>query len=234
MTEVLIVDDHRLLRETMREMLSVEGLDVVGDTGDGATAVALARDTTPSVVLLDVEMPGHFPLETVRRLRAVSPLSRVIVLTMHDDPRLVRQMLQAGVSAYLHKSVSREDLVAAIRSAVREGDAPVTVTVTRPGVADPAEIGPGPLSARELEVLTLVGQALSNRQIATRLTITEGTVKRHLRNVFAKLDATSRLDAVNRGVAAGLIPARPSNVGHSPGHVAHFRNGPGPHGMPSR
>lgn len=229
MTEVLIVDDHRLLRETMREMLSVEGLDVVGDTGDGGTAIALARETTPAVVLLDVEMPGHFPLETVRRLRAVSPRSRVIVLSMHDDPQLVRQMLQAGVSAYLHKSVSREDLVAAIRSALREGDQPVTVTVTRPGLEAPADAGPGPLSARELEVLTLVGQALSNRQIASRLTITEGTVKRHLRNVFAKLNATSRLDAVNRGVAAGLIPARPRTTGNGPGHVEHFR--PPPRGM---
>jgi len=177
--------------------------------------VAIARDTSPSVVLLDVEMPGHFPIDTVRRLRAVSPASRVIVLTMHDDPQLVRQMLQAGVSAYLHKSVSREDLVAAIRAAVREGDRQVTVTVTRPrGAGGDGEVGP--LSQRELEVLTLVGQALSNRQIATRLSITEGTVKRHLRNVFSKLGAASRLDAVNRGVAAGLVPARPGGGG--PGH----------------
>lgn len=208
MTAVLIVDDHRLLRETMREMLTAEGLSVVGDTGDAAAAVAIARDTAPSVVLLDVEMPGHVPLDTVRRLRAVSPASRVIVLTMHDDPQLVRRMLQAGVSAYLHKSVSREDLVAAIHAAARQGERQVTVTVTRPQSAvEPGPEEPGPLSQRELEVLRLVGDALSNRQIATRLSITEGTVKRHLRNVFTKLGAASRLDAVNRGVAAGLIPA---------------------------
>ena len=219
MTAVLIVDDHRLLRETMREMLTAEGLEVVGDTGDAGTAVALARDTTPSVVLLDVEMPGHVPLDTVRRLRSVSPASRVIVLTMHDDAQLVRRMLQAGVSAYLHKSVSREDLVAAIRAAVREGDRQVTVTVSRPGAVDVGADEPGPLSQRELEVLTLVGEALSNRQIATRLSITEGTVKRHLRNVFAKLGAASRLDAVNRGVAAGLIPARTRSGTPDPGFV---------------
>lgn len=223
MTEVLIVDDHRLLRETMKEMLRLEGLDVVGDAGDGATAVALAQATTPSVMLLDVEMPGHSPMETMRQLRMVSPRTRVIVLTMHDDPQLVRQMLQAGVSAFLHKSVSREDLVAAIRSAVREGDHPVTVTVSRPAAADVGAQGPGPLSRRELEVLTLVGQALSNRQIATRLSITEGTVKRHLRNVFAKLGASSRLDAVNRGVSAGLIRSGSRHAEHSTPHGGHYR-----------
>jgi DNA-binding NarL/FixJ family response regulator len=208
-TDVLIVDDHRLLRETMREMLEVQGLTVVGDTGDGISAVALTRERRPSVVLLDVEMPGHSPVETVRQLGVVSPSTRVIVLTMHDDPQLVRRMLQAGVAAYLHKSVSRENLLTAIRTAVRDGgDQQVTVTVSRLGASDlDGRDEPGPLSRRELQVLTLVGQALSNRQIASRLFITEGTVKRHLRNVFAKLGAISRLDAVNRAVATGLIPA---------------------------
>lgn len=235
MTDILIVDDHRLLRETMREMLQTEGLDVIGDTGDGATAVAIARETTPSVVLLDVEMPGHFPIDTVAQLRRVSPRTRVIVLTMHDDPQLVRQMLQAGVCAFLHKSVSRADLVAAIRSAVCEGDQQLTVTVSRPVASINAEVGtppgsshggadePGPLSRRELEVLTLVRDALSNRQIANRLTITEGTVKRHLRNVFVKLGAVSRLDAVNRGVNVGLIPAGTRASAHVGGQVNHSR-----------
>ncbi|GAB6898068.1 response regulator [Kineosporia succinea] len=210
MNGILIVDDHRLLRETMREILQLEGLPVVGDTGDGTSAVALARQTQPSVVLLDVEMPGHFPVETVRRLRHVAPRSRVIVLTMHDDQQLIRQMLQAGVAAYLHKSVSRANLVGAIRSAAHENEPQVTVTISRPvavGVSDADGGDSGPLSQRELEVLTLVGQALSNRQIASRLSITEGTVKRHMRNVFRKLGASSRLDAVNRGIAADLIPA---------------------------
>lgn len=213
MTDVLIADDHRLLRETMREMLELQGLTVVGDTGDGVSAVALAKERQPAVVLLDVEMPGHSPVETVRQLGVVAPTTRVIVLSMHDDPLLVRQMLQAGVAAYLHKSASRENLLAAIRSAVRAGgDRPVTVTVSRanrPEVAPETESNrPNLLSRRELEVLTLVGQALSNRQIASRLSITEGTVKRHMRNVFAKLGASSRLDAVNRGAAAGLLRPR--------------------------
>jgi two-component system nitrate/nitrite response regulator NarL len=217
MTDILIVDDHLLLRETLREMLQAQGLNVVGDAGDGASALVLAREKAPSVVLLDVEMPGHSPVDLVRQLRLVSPTSKVIILTMHDDPQLVRQMLQAGVSGYLHKSVSRENLLVAIRSAVREGDQQVTVSVSRLVAAEVGSDESEPftrLSRRELEVLILVGHALSNRQIATRLSITEGTVKRHLRNVFDKLGASSRLDAVNLGVAGGLIPSRPGPSGH--------------------
>jgi two-component system nitrate/nitrite response regulator NarL len=215
---VLIADDHRLLREIMREVLVNEGFEVVGDAGDGPSVVSVAGRTHPDVILLDVEMPGHYPTDTLRRLKGVSPRSRVIVLTMHDEPQLVRQMLHAGVSAYLHKSVSRHDLAAAIRAAVQDDDRPVTISVTRTAAAEVGDMPSGPLSAREIEVLMLVAQAMSNRQIATRLSITEGTVKRHLRNVFTKLDATSRLDAVNKGISAALIPAA-TDRGTRPGRV---------------
>lgn len=222
MIRVLIADDHRLLREIMREVLVNEGFEVVGDAGDGPSVVSVAGRTHPDVILLDVEMPGHYPTDTLRRLKGVSPRSRVIVLTMHDEPQLVRQMLHAGVSAYLHKSVSRHDLAAAIRAAVQDDDRPVTISVTRTAAAEVGDMPSGPLSAREIEVLMLVAQAMSNRQIATRLSITEGTVKRHLRNVFTKLDATSRLDAVNKGISAALIPAA-TDRGTRPGPVVRPR-----------
>ena len=201
---ILLVDDHRLLRETLRDGLTIEGdFVVVGEAGDGVEAVAMAAETRPDVVLLDVDMPRHQPVEGVRRLMQVSPGSKVIVLSMYDDPQLVREMLRAGVAGYLHKSVGLRDLAGAIRGAT-SGQERVTVSVvSRHAFGRPGNNSrPGQLSVREQEVLALVAEALSNRQIAVRLSITEGTVKRHLRNVFDKLGAVSRIDAVNKAAAS--------------------------------
>jgi two-component system nitrate/nitrite response regulator NarL len=187
---IILADDHTLLREALREVLVTErDFRVVGEVGDGDAVVQLAASLRPDVVLLDVDMPGAHPTNTVDRLRSVSPRTAVIVLTMYDDPQLVRDMLHVGVSGYLHKSVGWRDLVAAVRSAAR-GQPQVAMLVSRETLIS--------LSAREQEVLALVAEAMSNRQIATRLSITEGTVKRHLRNIFGKLGAVSRMDAVNK------------------------------------
>jgi two-component system, NarL family, nitrate/nitrite response regulator NarL len=194
---IILADDHTLLREALREVLVTErDFRVVGEVGDGDAVVQLAASLRPDVVLLDVDMPGAHPTNTVDRLRSVSPRTAVIVLTMYDDPQLVRDMLHVGVSGYLHKSVGWRDLVAAVRSAAR-GQPQVAMLVSREtliSLDDRRQL----LSAREQEVLALVAEAMSNRQIATRLSITEGTVKRHLRNIFGKLGAVSRMDAVNK------------------------------------
>jgi DNA-binding NarL/FixJ family response regulator len=150
------------------------------------------------VVLLDVEMPGHEPVQTVRQLAAMTPAPKVIILSMYDDPKLVHDLLKIGVYGYLHKGVSRQDLVLAIRGVSRSRQR-VTISVPWESAADDQ---PDVLSSREQEVLSLVASALSNRQIAGRLAISEGTVKRHMRNIFAKLGAVSRLDAVNKATAA--------------------------------
>ncbi|MGV9275700.1 response regulator [Streptomyces griseosporeus] len=189
---ILAADDHSLLRGALCELLDLhDGLTVVAQAGDGPSAVALAAEHQPDIVLLDVEMPGPGPLQTVRALRERAPQARIVVLTMHDDARLIESLLKAGTSAYLHKEVDREILVSAIRSAMAGGK---TTFLPRP--VPPS--GPHPLTDRERELMTLVAEGLSNRQIGTRLGIAEGTVKRHLRNVFDKLGAASRLDAVNR------------------------------------
>jgi DNA-binding NarL/FixJ family response regulator len=203
---ILVVDDHTLLREALRDLLLAEhDFHVVGEAGDGEGAVTLAGQTRPDVVLLDVEMPGHQPMQTVRRLAAMTPAPKVIILSMYDDPQLVRELLKIGIYGYLHKGVSRQDLVLAIRGVSRSRQR-VTISVPWEGVA---EERPGVLSSREQEVLTLVANALSNRQIAGRLAISEGTVKRHMRNIFAKLGAVSRLDAVNKAAAtASISPGR--------------------------
>ncbi|MEN3359364.1 MAG: hypothetical protein V7637_3346 [Mycobacteriales bacterium] len=205
---VLLVDDHRLLREAIAEVLRAEGdLDVIGTAASPDHAVTAAARTQPDVVLLDVEMPGNDPVRTVQRLRAAAPAAKVIILSMHDDPRLVQEMLQMGSRGYLHKGVSRADLLLAIRGA-HVDDRNVTISVSREAMMQQPGAGQGALSAREHEVLTLVSKALSNRQIAGRLAITEGTVKRHLRNIFRKLDAVSRIDAVNKADRSTLANRR--------------------------
>ncbi|MCK8676273.1 response regulator [Streptomyces lichenis] len=196
---VLAVDDHRLLREALCELLELyQGLTVVAQADDGPSGVRMAGLHRPDVVLLDVEMPGPGPLANLRAIRLAAPEARVIVLTMHDDRRLIDSMLSAGAVGYLHKEADREVLVAAIRSARAGGTTmflPRTAKGSRPQrETDPADA----LTLRERELMELVAKGLSNRQVGSRLGITEGTVKRHLRNIFLKLDATSRLDAVNR------------------------------------
>ncbi|QUQ63087.1 response regulator transcription factor [Kutzneria sp. CA-103260] len=201
---ILIADDHTLLREAMRDVLLAEDdFRVVGEAADGESVVEVAARTQPDVVLLDVEMPRHHPVNTVQELLAASPRTRVIVLSMYDDPRLVKELLETGICGYLHKSVSRRDLVAAIRSAC--GDLKRVTVLVSQGAFSQAPVTTGGLSYREQEVLTLVASAMSNRQIAGKLCITEGTVKRHLRNIFGKLDAVSRIDAVNKAVSASII-----------------------------
>ncbi|MDX3056888.1 two component transcriptional regulator, LuxR family [Streptomyces sp. LamerLS-316] len=196
---VLAVDDHRLLREALCELLEMyEGLTVVAQADDGPSGVRMAGLHRPDVVLLDVEMPGPGPLANLRGVRQAAPEARIIMLTMHDNRQLIDSLLSAGAVGYLHKEADREVLVSAIRSAMAGG---TTMFLPRTPSGSGPERGPAPadtLTLRERELMELVAQGLSNRQIGSRLGITEGTVKRHLRNIFDKLGATSRLDAVNR------------------------------------
>ncbi|WP_084960767.1 response regulator [Thermoactinospora rubra] len=204
-TTVLIVDDHALFREGLQELLEGDGdIAVVGQAGDSAAAVALAERHKPHVVLLDVEIPGDDVTTTVSRIQAASPRSQVIILSMYDGPYLVQRLLTQNIRGYLLKSVRRAELLAAVHAARADHDR-VILAVSRESLAQVQGAAAAPLSAREQQVLELVAEALSNGQIATRLGLTEATVKRHLRNVFVKLGAVSRVDAVNKAVAANLI-----------------------------
>lgn len=202
---VVLVDDHVLVREGLREILSVEpDLEVVGEAANSEQALAEIGLRKPDVALLDVEIPGIGAADTVRGIRRLSPGTRVLVLSMYDGPQLLRQLLSVGICGYLLKSVDRHELVAAIRS-VYYAPQRVVLSVSRESLAQAQGTTDAVLSARETEVLGLVSQALSNGQVASRLHITEATVKRHLRNVFAKLGAVSRIDAVNKAIAGSLI-----------------------------
>jgi DNA-binding NarL/FixJ family response regulator len=210
-TTILIVDDHALVREGLRGILDrQDDMRVVGEAGDSATTVAMVNRYHPDVVLLDIEIPGDEVVTTVRRIRQCSPASRVIILSMYEGPQLVQALLTAGIRGYLVKSTHSEELMAAIRAVCADDDR-VVLGVSRDSLRYTRQgAGVSTLSAREREVLQLVGEALSNSQIASRLSLTEATVKRHLRNIFVKLGAVSRIDAVNK--AAELQTRRPATL----------------------
>jgi two-component system nitrate/nitrite response regulator NarL len=202
---IMIANGYRLFGEALAELLTaVPGFAVVGHASDGESAFWLARQTLPAIVLLDLNTSRQ-PEHLVRQLLQLVPTPRVIILSVNADPSFAKQMLALGAHGYLHKAISRQDLVLAIYQ-IAESRRTVTLVDSSP---DPADAPVGPLTEREREVLALVARALSNRQIATKLNITEGTVKRHLRNIFGKLGAASRIDAVNK---AGISWAESSDI----------------------
>ncbi|MFG2047386.1 LuxR C-terminal-related transcriptional regulator [Micromonospora sp. NPDC048935] len=162
--------------------------------GDSTAAVAAIGETRPDIVLLDVGISGDDVAVTVQRIRAASPKTKTMILSMHDGGALVQRLLGLGVQGYLHKSVSRLGLLAAIRGR-QLNDSHIVVSVS-PGSLVASREGIVALSEREREVLQLVAHAMSNALIASRLGLTEATVKRHLRNVFAKFSAVSALTRV--------------------------------------
>ncbi|WP_433665952.1 response regulator [Nocardia sp. CA-136227] len=213
MITVFVIDDHNMLRGALCEILDRESdITVVGQAADGRAGAECAARLHPRVVILDVEIPGSDVVQNLLTLRQVSPQSRVLIVSMHQDTVLIRDLVEYGIAGYLHKSAKRETLLSAIRAAAAGGE--VVVYVSWQEDKRPSEGGretlPGqPLTDRELEVVERVASALSNRQIAQALGITEGTVKRHLRNIFRKLGAVSRLDMVKRATAAKLIAPFP-------------------------
>jgi len=211
---VVLADDHTMFRQGMKEMLSTDGgIEVVGEAENGAEAVDLARKTSPDVVLLDVEMPVMGALEAMDQLLGLSPPPKIVVVTMHDNPRLVREFLGRGASAYLVKSASLQELVAAVHNAAESPaeahDENVVMVVPREAFEQAERATKeGGLSARELEILLLVAQGLSNRQVSRALRVAEATVKRHLANLYPKMGVSSRGEATSKALSEGWISTR--------------------------
>jgi len=204
---VVLVDDHTLFREGLAELIACDPtFRVVAQGSSGTDAVTLVQQHRPDVVLVDVEMPGPGARETVSRLSQEHPDTKVIVLTMHDKPELVWELLDQGAAAYLVKTIARHELIAAVRAVATNRDN-ILLSVPR-STMNQLDKPPGSalLSARELEVLQLAALAMSNAQIGRQLVIAESTVKRHLTNVYAKLGAVSRVDAIRKATTARLIP----------------------------
>jgi DNA-binding NarL/FixJ family response regulator len=205
---VLVADDHAMVREGMAEMLSLnEDIEIVAQAGDGREAIELARETSPDVVLLDVEMPVMGAQAALKQLLKLSPPPKVVIVTVFADRRLVRELLGLGASAFLAKSASSRDLLAAVRSVAHVPlGTPDTVTVTVPreeyDAEEPAE---NTLSRREVQILRLVARGAGNREVADSLHLSESTVKRHLSNIYDKLGVNTRGEAVSRAVSEGWI-----------------------------
>ncbi|CAN5869859.1 response regulator transcription factor [soil metagenome] len=205
---VLLADDHAMVREGMAEMLSLEGdVEVVGEAGDGLEAVALAEETRPDVVILDVEMPVIGAQGALKRLLEAPSPPKVVIVTVFADPRLVRELLGLGASAFLAKNASSQDLLDTVRSVARsEGEHSDNITMTVPrGAFGGEELEGGTLSRREAEILRLVARGMGNGEIAKSLHVSEGTVKRHLSNAYGKLGVRTRGEAVSRAVSEGWV-----------------------------
>ncbi len=199
---MLLADDHTIFREGLAGLLtSYGGLEVVGETTNDEGAVALARELKPDVVIMQVQMPFEKAREALDRMRAVEPTPKVVIVTMFEDPAFIRDLLKLGASGYIWKSSSSRHLIATVRAAVfdpKEGN--VVVGMPREMLEESEGGAEGVISARELEILLLAARGLSNRQIATRVHLTEGTVKRHLSNVYHKMEVGSRGEAVRQAL----------------------------------
>lgn len=216
---VLLVDDQALMRMGFAMVLDAEDdLEVVGEAGDGATALAQVRALRPDVVLMDVRMPGMNGIEATERLTAEHPEVRVLVLTTFDLDEYAFAALRAGASGFLLKDAEPAALVTAIRT-VASGEAVVAPRVTRRMLelfaphlpvhpdAPPTATDPrlADLTPREVEVLRAVARGLSNAEIATELVLSEATVKTHVGRILAKLEVRDRVQAVIVAYETGLV-----------------------------
>jgi NarL family two-component system response regulator LiaR len=209
---VLIVDDHAIVRKGIRALLSeAGGFEVVGEADNGQAAVLLAQEAQPDVILMDLLMPGMDGIEATRQITSRQPKARILVLTSFAADNKVFPAIKAGATGYLLKDSSPDELVRAIRQ-VQRGEPSLHPAIARKllqEIARPAEREPAPeaLTARELEVLQLIAQGLSNQEIADRISVSESTVRAHVSRILGKLHLASRTQAALYAVREGLTDA---------------------------
>ena len=202
---LLLVDDHKLLRQGLRRAVEEAGFDVVGEAGDGEEAVRLAVELQPDLVLMDVTMPVLDGIEATRRMRLSAPEAKVVILTMHGEEETIGQALKAGAMAYLLKDCST-DQVAETLHAVFAGDTDLSAELAQSMLAERAVATS--LSTREIEVLQMFADGCSTVEVGERLYISAKTVKNHLASIYEKLDARDRTQAVLTAVKMGIISLR--------------------------
>ena len=216
MIRVLLVDDHPVVREGLRSMLTDRGIEVVGDAGTAKEGIRLTQEVAPAVVLLDMSLPDLDGLTALRRIKQVRPEVAILVLTMHDDPALVRGAVTAGACGYLLKGVSRRELLSAVR-AVHDGEAVLDPGLLRSLTNDEARGTPQRstigatqlLTSIEQDVLRLIASGLTNREIAGQMRWSVATVKKYVQRVLAKLEVSDRTQAAVAAVRRGLLAEGP-------------------------
>jgi DNA-binding NarL/FixJ family response regulator len=199
---VLSVDDHPLLREGIAALIGTEeDMELIGEASNGREAVALFREYQPDITLMDLQMPGMNGIDAIGAIRGEFPEARIIVLTNHPGDVQVSRALRAGARAYLLKSMLRKELLETIR-AVHAGQKRLSSEVAA-AIAEHAT--DSALSPREIDILRLVAAGNANKEIGAQLSMTEETVKSHMRNIFSKLGAKDRTHALAIGVKRGII-----------------------------
>ncbi|HET9659464.1 MAG TPA: response regulator transcription factor [Thermomicrobiales bacterium] len=205
---VFIADDHAIVRKGIRALLSTEpGIEVVGEAGDGATAVSQVLATRPDVTLMDLVLPGVEGAEAIQRIRSAWPTARILVLTSFVTDEKVLPAIRAGASGYLLKDSAPEDLVRAIRQ-VHRGETPLDPNVAGRvlhALSQTAAPSTDALTTRELDVLREVARGYSNQEIAGRLSLSEATVRTHISHILSKLQLASRTQATLYALREGLV-----------------------------
>ncbi|HEU4766192.1 MAG TPA: response regulator transcription factor [Pyrinomonadaceae bacterium] len=214
MIRVLLADDHALMRRGIRDLLESDSeIEVVGEAGDGREAVRMAEKLMPDVMIMDLAMPELNGLDAIRQIRRDVPDIELLVFSMHDSEELIREVFAAGARGYVLKSDVALYLVEAVKSLARhkpfftprisEAILNSIVSSSTPGHVEPAR--PGPLSAREREILQLLAENKSNKDIAKALGISVRTVETHRRSVMQKLDANSIVELVHYAIRNGIV-----------------------------
>jgi DNA-binding NarL/FixJ family response regulator len=210
---VVLVDDHDLFRTGLRNLLEEQGVDIVGEAGDGAHAVRLVRELAPDVVVMDLNMPGVSGVEATRQVTSAAPLTRVVVLTISDQDGDVLDAILAGACGYLMKDASIDELMAGIRAAAI-GESLISshiagkvlqrvrATSSSPEIAEAIRTE---LSDREIQVLKLIANGKDNSMIAAELHISPKTVKNHISNILMKLQIENRIQAAVYAVRSGIV-----------------------------
>jgi DNA-binding NarL/FixJ family response regulator len=210
---VVVVDDHDLFRTGLRNLLEEQGVNVVGEAAEGQTAIRLASELAPDVVIMDLNMPGLTGVETTRKLAGIAPLTRVVVLTISADDEDVMDAVMAGACGYLLKDSSIQDLIAGIRAAAA-GESLISPQIagkllqrlrSQSTSEDAAATIRAELSDREIEVLKLIANGKDNAQIARDLFISPKTVKNHISNILMKLQIDNRIQAAVYAVRSGIV-----------------------------
>jgi DNA-binding NarL/FixJ family response regulator len=209
---VMLVDDHDLFRTGLRNLLEEQGVQIVAEAAEGATALSLVRELDPDVVVMDLNMPGMNGIEATREIVRLSPLTRVVVLTISDQDGDVMDAILAGACGYLLKDSSIQDLMQGIRAA-SVGEAlisphiasKVLQRVRAMGVDTDTALPKPELSDRETEVLRLIANGKDNAEIARELHISPKTVKNHISNILMKLQIENRIQAAVYAVRRGLV-----------------------------